>query len=79
MSNGIHLLDADGDHCRFPAWQDTCTLIVCGKSGYPWCDEHRAIVFERKRERRRHEEQQAELLEKAREATWQNVLLKGSR
>lgn len=51
IRKGVHLLDTKGKHCRFPMWEDKCTLIVCGEPGYPWCEKHRALVFQRKAER----------------------------
>jgi hypothetical protein len=44
-----HLLDKDGDYCRFPHWNDTDgkrgnRLEPCGEPGYPYCEMHDEIV-----------------------------------
>lgn len=59
--HAVHLLDAEGDHCRYPLWDDEGInghghgnrLMVCGKRGYPWCPKHKAIVFEKASKRKR--------------------------
>lgn len=48
---GVHLLDATGNHCRYPLWESKITLRVCGEPGYPWCPKHRAIVYQKRAER----------------------------
>jgi hypothetical protein len=37
-----HLLDKDGDRCRFPHWEGN-RLVPCGKPGYPYCLLHQAL------------------------------------
>jgi hypothetical protein len=56
-----HALDLPGNHCRFLMWDDTSEiksnrLIVCGKPGYPYCPDHRDVVYH-KRQRRKEEQQ----------------------
>lgn len=65
-----HLLDKDGDYCRFPHWEGN-RLMVCGKPGYPHCELHSEIVSTM-REQRMYEN-------RAREASWNNHYLSGSR
>ena len=43
------LFAASGPHqCRYPLWDDGTPAeqrTVCGATGYPWCADHRAIVY----------------------------------
>ena len=42
--------DSVGAHqCRYPLWDDSVSAedrTVCGAPGYPWCADHREIVFQ---------------------------------
>lgn len=47
----VPLISAAPNQCRYPLWPDAETgapdHMVCGKHGYPWCDEHRQRCFGR--------------------------------
>jgi hypothetical protein len=43
----VRLVDAGPCHCRWPMWHDTDLgqFPICGKPGFPFCEEHRIRAF----------------------------------